>query len=286
MADVSGIREHMEVRDAAGVTVGTVDKVEGDRIKLTRSNSAAGQHHYVPTSAVARVDAHVHLNQGAAALGLAAVGATAAAAAAAAGGEHPLPPVTNRSVDGATPRGNFYLPWIVGLIGLILLLLLFRSCVAHKETATVAAAPAGTAVVAQTSGATESTALTGLGGYLAGTGTTPRTFTFDKLHFDTSRSDVRPGDLAEVNDVAGVLKRYGQAKVKIAGYADARGPDPVNVKLGQDRADAVKAALVKASIDGGRIEAVSGGSGDPVDTNATTRGQQENRRTELVVVSR
>ena len=56
--------------------------------------------------------------------------------------------------------------------------------------------------------------------------------------------------------------------------------------LGQDRAEAVKAALVGAGIDGGRIEAVSGGSGDPVDTNATAQGQQQNRRTELVVTGR
>nr|WP_254602733.1 OmpA family protein [Sphingomonas bacterium] len=192
----------------------------------------------------------------------------------------------NRAVDGAKPRGNFYLPWIVGLVGLILLLLLFRSCVHEKAATTTAAAPAGTAVVAQTSGAPESTALSGLGGYLAGTGTTPRTFTFDKLHFDTNKADVRASDLAEVNDVAGVLKQYGQARVKIAGYADARGSDPTNEKLGQARADAVRAALVKAGIDGGRIEAVSGGANDAVATNDTTQGQQANRRTELVVVSR
>lgn len=46
--DSSQIREHMKVVGADGRHVGTVDRVEGDRIKLTRSDPAAGgQHHYI-----------------------------------------------------------------------------------------------------------------------------------------------------------------------------------------------------------------------------------------------
>ncbi|WP_375391183.1 DUF2171 domain-containing protein [uncultured Sphingomonas sp.] len=285
MAQASDIREHMEVRDAAGVNVGTVDHVEGDRIKLTRSHSADGEHHYIPLTAVARVDAHVHLNASAAALGLAGATTTAAGTEA----ESALPPVLNRAVPGAKPRGNFYLPWIVGIVGLLLLLLLFRSCVHHNEAAVVGdgtATTTGPATVAQTAGAPQSMALSGLGAYLGGTDATPRTFQFEKLHFDTARSAVRAVDQAEVNQVATVLKQYGTAKIRIAGYADARGSDAANVKLGQDRAEAVKSALVAQGIDAGRIATVSGGASDPADTNATAAGQAENRRTELVVVSR
>ena len=42
MTDLTQIREHMEVIGADGVHVGTVDKVEGDRIKLTKADSGAG----------------------------------------------------------------------------------------------------------------------------------------------------------------------------------------------------------------------------------------------------
>jgi hypothetical protein len=42
MAEMSGIREHMEVIGADGVYIGTVDKVEGQRIKLTRKDSGEG----------------------------------------------------------------------------------------------------------------------------------------------------------------------------------------------------------------------------------------------------
>ena len=44
MADINQIKEHMEVIGADGVHVGTVDKVEGDRIKLTKKDSGEGSH--------------------------------------------------------------------------------------------------------------------------------------------------------------------------------------------------------------------------------------------------
>ena len=63
MADASSIKEHAEVIGADGVHVGTVDKVEGDRIKLTKNDPAAGgQHHYIPLSLVESADRMVKLN--------------------------------------------------------------------------------------------------------------------------------------------------------------------------------------------------------------------------------
>ena len=66
MADASAIREHMEVIGADGVHLGTVDKVDGDRIKLTKKDSGAeiegaegghaGHHHYISLGLVADVE--------------------------------------------------------------------------------------------------------------------------------------------------------------------------------------------------------------------------------------
>jgi outer membrane protein OmpA-like peptidoglycan-associated protein len=144
-------------------------------------------------------------------------------------------------------------------------------------------------VVGATPNAGSATALagtSGLGGFLAGSEAVPRAFQFEKLTFDTARSVLRPDDAAEVAAIAATLKQYGSTRVRIAGYADARGPEAANVALGKARADAVKAALVAQGIDAARIETVSGGEADPVDSNATTAGQAENRRTELVVTAR
>ena len=60
---LSGIKEHMPVYASCGKQVGTVDHMEGGAIKLTKSGSADGQHHFIPTSWVDRVDTHVHLNK-------------------------------------------------------------------------------------------------------------------------------------------------------------------------------------------------------------------------------
>ena len=67
MADLSQIQEHMEVIGADGVHVGTVDHIDGDRIKLTKKDSGAevdgtpggahsGHHHYISGGLVAGVE--------------------------------------------------------------------------------------------------------------------------------------------------------------------------------------------------------------------------------------
>ena len=199
--------------------------------------------------------------------------------------------------DGAPPRSihiekkrTNWLAWITLAAGVLALLFALSRC-GHDETVAVAPSPGSTPteVVATTPGAASATALggtSGLGSYLAGTEAAPRTFQFEQLTFDTAKSTLRPGDAQEVATIATVLKQYGNTHVRIAGYADARGPAAANVALGKTRADAVKAGLVAQGIDAARIETVSGGEADPVDTNATTAGQAENRRTELVVTSR
>jgi len=57
---MTGIKEHMEIIGADGVHVGTVDKVEGDRIKLTKKDSGEGthkgHHHYIDRGLVAGVE--------------------------------------------------------------------------------------------------------------------------------------------------------------------------------------------------------------------------------------
>ncbi len=50
------IKEHMEITDSAGQHVGTVDEVEGERIKLTRSDSGDDMHHFLPLEAVEKID--------------------------------------------------------------------------------------------------------------------------------------------------------------------------------------------------------------------------------------
>ena len=63
MTDISQIREHMDVVGADGVHVGTVDRVEGDRIKLTKQDSGEGSHrghhHFIATALVADLEGNM-----------------------------------------------------------------------------------------------------------------------------------------------------------------------------------------------------------------------------------
>jgi hypothetical protein len=61
MVDTSQIKEHAEVIGADGVHIGTVDHVDGNRIKLTKADSGqfegqGGKHHYIPVGLVAEVE--------------------------------------------------------------------------------------------------------------------------------------------------------------------------------------------------------------------------------------
>jgi hypothetical protein len=56
MVDASQIKEHMNVIGADGAHVGTVDHVDGDRIKLTKQDSGDGKHHYVSVGLIADIE--------------------------------------------------------------------------------------------------------------------------------------------------------------------------------------------------------------------------------------
>lgn len=58
MADLSAIKEHMEIIGADGVHIGTVDKVDGNRIKMTKADSGShgDHHHYISGGLVAAIE--------------------------------------------------------------------------------------------------------------------------------------------------------------------------------------------------------------------------------------
>ena len=65
MAEISQIREHMDVLSSDLKVVGKVDRLEGpDGIKLTKHSSPDGQHHhFIPVSWIDHIDQHVHLSK-------------------------------------------------------------------------------------------------------------------------------------------------------------------------------------------------------------------------------
>ena len=204
---------------------------------------------------------------------------------------------------GPATKKKSIVPWLLLGLGLLALLFGLRRCnddeaVTRVETTTTTTAPVADTTVAPapatapvtTAPATGTTAVlagtSGVGSYLAGTEALPRTFVFEKLYFDTAKSEIRAADREEVNMLAAAMKQYPNARIQIVGYADARGDATANATLGKERADSVKAALVADGIAADRIDTASAGEANPADTNATSTGQAENRRTELIVLQR
>lgn len=287
MVDRFDIREGMEVVGSDGAPVGVVRDVETGRILLRDAADGSGDAD-IAIRHVDRVeDGRVHLNDSAR-VALGGFGARVAEAVgdpAPAQPHEPVPPTLNRAVPGARPRGNFYLPWILGAVGLLALFFLYRGCVAEQEEDLLVAPPRIERGVVSPVGAAGALPAE-LRTYLTGTEPAGRTFRFDRLNFDTNSAAIRPADQADLNAVAEVLQAHPSARVRIVGYADARGTAPANAELGRERAEAVVAALTGRGVARARMEAVSGGEADPAATNATAPGQAENRRTELVVTAR
>lgn len=193
-----------------------------------------------------------------------------------------------------------WLPWLLLALGLLALLFALSRCGRDREAVAPVVTNETEVVTTNTTTATNNLTLPGgavlavtpngvneqVGNFLAGKEAAPRTFQFDRLNFETAQADIRPQDQGDIDGMAQILGAYPTAKIKVVGYADARGSDPANKELGQRRADAVKAALTAKGVAADRVETASGGEDEPVATNATAPGQAENRRTEVVIVSR
>lgn len=63
--------------------------------------------------------------------------------------------------------------------------------------------------------------------------------------FDSNSSSLKPGAYTEIDRVAGVLNKYPQTTIQVAGHTDSKGSEQYNLELSQRRADAVKNALAQ-----------------------------------------
>jgi len=86
-------------------------------------------------------------------------------------------------------------------------------------------------------------------------------YDFDKLNFKTGSAEITPESQHQIDNIAAILRAFPKSKIKIGGYTDKTGDETVNKKLSKDRAEAVNAALVKASV-GGQVAGVDGYGSD------------------------
>jgi outer membrane protein OmpA-like peptidoglycan-associated protein len=104
--------------------------------------------------------------------------------------------------------------------------------------------------------------------------------------FVTGKAELLPIARDRLNQVAKSLKELDDDKlVSVEGFTDSRGADDMNLKLSQDRANAVKDYLVSQGVKPEKLRAVGRGEGNPVASNETPEGRANNRRVEIVIQS-
>jgi outer membrane protein OmpA-like peptidoglycan-associated protein len=101
--------------------------------------------------------------------------------------------------------------------------------------------------------------------------------------FDTARYTLKPGAREKLAKVSGIVLGHPGLRIEVDGYTDSTGSDDFNMKLSENRANAVRDFLVAQGIPSDGVSAQGLGKENPVADNGTSAGRQMNRRVELVV---
>ena len=75
-------------------------------------------------------------------------------------------------------------------------------------------------------------------------------------------------------------------RIRVEGYADSTGSDSLNLRLSQERAEAVKRYLVQSGIQPDRLETIGYAATRPIASNETEEGRKLNRRIEFVILTK
>ena len=104
----------------------------------------------------------------------------------------------------------------------------------------------------------------------------------EPITFKTGSAELLISSNKTLDQVAAAVKKYPNLKLRVEGHTDNVGGDAFNVKLSQQRADAVKNYLVGQQIPADQVTAVGVGKADPVASNNTAEGRAQNRRVEFI----
>ena len=101
--------------------------------------------------------------------------------------------------------------------------------------------------------------------------------------FDTGKSTLRPEAREKLAKISGIVLAYPDLKLAIEGNTDSVGSDAMNQALSEQRAAAVRDFLIKENIPAASMTSQGFGKTQPVASNDTAEGRQQNRRVEMVV---
>jgi OmpA-OmpF porin, OOP family len=117
-------------------------------------------------------------------------------------------------------------------------------------------------------------------------GELPKTFTFERLSFESDSSTLMDRSDRLVAELVDILKAHPTAEVRIEAHTDSHGNAAKNKALTLARANAIKAKLVASGIAESRVTTEGPGGSQPIASNDSAAGRRHNRRVTVVVVKR
>jgi outer membrane protein OmpA-like peptidoglycan-associated protein len=107
--------------------------------------------------------------------------------------------------------------------------------------------------------------------------------TLGDVLFDTGKASLKPGATSNLNKLVVFLNEYSDRTVLIEGYTDSVGSEDYNQGLSERRADSVKSYLAGQGIGSIRLSASGKGESEPVASNDSAAGREQNRRVEVII---
>jgi outer membrane protein OmpA-like peptidoglycan-associated protein len=117
--------------------------------------------------------------------------------------------------------------------------------------------------------------------YVAPQPAAPQKLVLEGVNFDFDKATLRQEDVSDLDKNVEALKAWGDVNIEVAGHTDSKGSDAYNMKLSQQRAEAVRNFLISRGVAADRLTAKGYGESQPVADNATEEGRFKNRRVEL-----
>lgn len=106
------------------------------------------------------------------------------------------------------------------------------------------------------------------------------------ITFDSNDANIKPAFQPVLNSIAKVINEYSKTMVQVNGYTDSTGSAATNNSLSLMRANSISNYLRLKGVAADRIVSNGYGSSNPIASNATAAGREQNRRVEIVLINR
>ncbi len=108
--------------------------------------------------------------------------------------------------------------------------------------------------------------------------------TLGDVLFETGQTDLREEAMASLVEVVDLLQSEPDKNIRIEGHTDSTGDSVTNLKISEQRANAVFRALVSLGVDADRVTAAGMGQDFPIASNETDEGRRQNRRVDVILL--